>query len=252
MISMAPSSFTMGDSGPAATRATAATMGPKRSSMACTSSMGDGGAGEAVGFDGGAGFRFTLRLSHARIVAHGLQALVGQGAPTPGSGKSTSLARRGCARPPEARKSLLALAPASGAELEGLHLDPEPALGTRRGEANFERGRGPRIDGALHVAAPPAHHPAVLVEPFRFDDDALAGLVGGVPYLALDEDARGALALRLEGEDQIARGLRREGVGLSEGRERPQSGQEHRGQEAGDHSYLKASMGLSCAALRAG
>jgi hypothetical protein len=35
-------------------------MGAKRSSMACTSSMGEGGAGEAAGFGGGAGFRFTL------------------------------------------------------------------------------------------------------------------------------------------------------------------------------------------------
>src|SRR5215471_11829934 len=78
MISMAPSSFTMGASDPAATRATAATMGPKRSSMAWTSSMGDGGTGEAAGFDGGAGFRFTLQLSHASIAAHGLHALAGE------------------------------------------------------------------------------------------------------------------------------------------------------------------------------
>src|SRR5215467_10213996 len=90
MISMAPSSFTMGASDPEATRATAATMGPKRSSMACTSSMGDGGTGEAAGFDGGAGFRFTLLLSHASIAAHGLRALAGEGAPTPGSGKRAS------------------------------------------------------------------------------------------------------------------------------------------------------------------
>src|SRR5215831_17790848 len=75
MISMAPSSFTAGASGPVATRATAATMGAKRSSMACTSSMGEGVAGEAAGFGGGAGFRFTLRLSHARIARHGLPAL---------------------------------------------------------------------------------------------------------------------------------------------------------------------------------
>src|SRR5215471_2589313 len=242
MISMAPSSFTMGASGPAATRATAATMGPKRSSMACTSSVGDGGTGNAAGFEGGAGFRFTLRLSHASIAAHGLHALVGEHISRAARMRSASCSA----------ESLLALAPTPGAELEGLHLDPVPALGTRGGETNLERRRGSRIDGALHVAAPPAHDPAVLVEPFRFDDDALAGLVRGVPYLALDKDARGALALRLEGEDQIARGLRREGVGLGEGRERPQSGQEHRGQQAGDHSYLKASMGLSCAALRAG
>jgi hypothetical protein len=34
--------------------------------------MGEGGAGETAGFGGGAGFRFTIRLSHARIARHGL------------------------------------------------------------------------------------------------------------------------------------------------------------------------------------
>jgi len=81
---MAPSSFTAGASGPVATRATAATMGAKRSSMACTSSMGEGDAGEADGFGGGAGFRFTLRLSHARIARHGLQALSASDSAPPG------------------------------------------------------------------------------------------------------------------------------------------------------------------------
>src|SRR5215510_12108161 len=102
MISMAPSSFTMGASGPAATRATAATMGPKRSSMACTSSIGDGGTG----------FRFTRRLSHASIAAHGLQAFVGE-----------HLSRGRMRSAAWSAESLLALAPPPGGELEGLHLD---------------------------------------------------------------------------------------------------------------------------------
>src|SRR5215469_18859920 len=230
MISMAPSSFTAGDSDPAATRATAATMGAKRSSMACTSSMGEGGAG----------FRFTLRLSHARIARQGLPALAER--------------ERGHAveRMLDEGLSLLALAAPPGAELEGFDLDPVPALGARRGEPDLERRGRPRVDGARNVDASPAHHAAVLVEPLRLDDDALAGVVRVVPHLPLDEDAGGAFALGLEGEDEVARGLRGEGVGLSEERSRPQGGQEHGGKQTNDHSYLRASMGLSCAALRAG
>src|SRR5215469_761121 len=221
MISMAPSSFTAGDSDPAATRATAATMGAKRSSMACTSSMGEGGAGEAAGFGGGAGFRFTLRLSHARIARQGLPALAER--------------ERG-----HAVERMLD---------EGLSL---LALAARRGEPDLERRGRPRVDGARNVDASPAHHAAVLVEPLRLDDDALAGVIRVVPHLPLDEDAGGAFALGLEGEDEVARGLRGEGVGLSEERSRPQGGQEHGGKQTNDHSYLRASMGLSCAALRAG
>src|SRR6266581_3632802 len=78
MISMAPSSLTGAGSGPAATRATAATMGAKRSSMARTSGIDDGGSGGVTGVVTrfwGVGFRFTLQVSHARIVGHGLQAV---------------------------------------------------------------------------------------------------------------------------------------------------------------------------------
>src|SRR5262249_18500420 len=200
LLSRAPSSFTAGDSDPAATRATAATMGAKRSSMACTSSMGEGGAGEAAGFGGGAGFRFTLRLSHARIARQGLPALAER--------------ERGHAveRMLDEGLSLLALAAPPGAELEGFDLDPVPALGARRGEPDLERRGRPRVDGARNVDASPAHHAAVLVEPLRLDDDALAGVARVVPHLPLDEDAGGAFALGLEGEDEVARGLGGEGV----------------------------------------
>src|SRR5262245_20197468 len=241
MLSMAPSSFTAGASGPVATRATAATMGAKRSSMACTSSMGEGVAGEAAGFGGGAGFRFTLRLSHARIARHGHQALSASDSAPP-SGCSAS--RR--------TVPLLALAAPPGAELEGLDLDPVPALGARGGEADLEGRGGPRVDDAGHVDASPAHHAAALVEPLRLDDHALARLARVVPHLPLDEDAGGAFALALEGEDEVARGLRGEGVGLGEERTRPQGGQEQGGKRASDHSYRGASRGLSCAPLRAG
>src|SRR6266566_1773528 len=86
MISMAPSSLTAGDSSPRATRSTAATMGPKRSSIAW---MLDAGAWTLAGgwtlnarASGARGvgdfrptaFRFTPRLSHARISRHGLHA----------------------------------------------------------------------------------------------------------------------------------------------------------------------------------
>src|SRR4030095_13810746 len=82
MISMAPSSFTTGGSVPEATRATALTMGAKRSSMAWTCGI-DGGASTRVRGGvtrfGGVGFRFIVRLSHARIAGHGLQALARAG-----------------------------------------------------------------------------------------------------------------------------------------------------------------------------
>src|SRR5262249_62428851 len=135
---------------------------------------------------------------------------------------------------------------------EGLDLDPVPALGARGGEADLEGRGGPRVDSARYVDASPAHHAAALVEPLRLDDEALARLTRVVPHLPLDEDAGGAFALGLEGKDEVARGLRGEGVGLGEERTRPQGGQEDGGKQARDHSYLRASMGLSCAALRAG
>src|SRR6266581_5931853 len=80
MISMAPSSLTAGGSSLLAMRATAATMGPKRSSMAwmldagagMLDAVGSGGSGVAVCRPGA--FRFTPRLSHARISRHGLHA----------------------------------------------------------------------------------------------------------------------------------------------------------------------------------
>src|SRR3970040_130466 len=81
MISMAPSSLTAGGSPPRATAATASTMGAKRSSIARMLEAGAwmlevGGCGAfgVAGLRPGA-FRFTPRLSHARIPGHGLQAL---------------------------------------------------------------------------------------------------------------------------------------------------------------------------------
>src|SRR3970040_1143781 len=74
MISMAPSSLTAGGSPPRATAATASTMGAKRSSIAWMLAVSGCGASGVAGLGPGA-FRFTPRLSHARIPGHGLQAL---------------------------------------------------------------------------------------------------------------------------------------------------------------------------------
>src|SRR3990170_2445834 len=81
MISMAPSSLTAGGPPPRAPPATASTMGAKRSSIArmleagawTLAVSGCGAFGVADLRPGG--FRFTPRLSHARIPGHGLQAL---------------------------------------------------------------------------------------------------------------------------------------------------------------------------------
>src|ERR1700687_1961186 len=81
MISMAPSRLTAGGSPPRATAATASTMGAKRSSIASILEAGAGRlAVSGCGVFGVAGlrpgaFRFTPRLSHARIPGHGLQTL---------------------------------------------------------------------------------------------------------------------------------------------------------------------------------
>src|SRR5262249_60227196 len=140
------------------------------------------GAGGAAGFGGGAGFRFPLRLSHARIARQGLPALAER--------------ERGHAveRMLDEGLSLLALAAPPGAELEGFDLDPVPALGARRGEPDLERRGGPRADGARNVDASPAHDAAVLVEPLRLDDDALAAAAPLVPPRPHAGDAGGPVA----------------------------------------------------------
>src|SRR6185436_10982590 len=205
--------------------------------------------------------------SSSRLAAWSTLGAAGGGAPAErGKGRRRLGARA-------LREGLLArrrvTPPRSGAlpgDLVGLDGDPEALLAAARRDAALE-GRGAAArHHAGDVGAPAAHHDALFVEAFGEEHHPLVRGRGAIAHVAEEHDPPAADALDREGHAQRRGGLGRIGLLSPRGGRVDQGGGDHReqpGEEQGEqrgreshgggvHSYLRASMGLSCEAFWAG